>query len=313
MSKDNKQLALAEQAKAADKVIETALSVLGGTGSMENSLQVATAMNDLTNAITPEMMVQFMQLQNTALGFKTDRDVKSGKSPYAEAVVKECVIEATLRGVQVVGNQFNILAGRCYITKEGFEYKLKKLDGLAAFKPNIGIPRMVNGGAVVTCTGTWLFKNKPDSLSCDIAIRVNEGMGSDAVVGKAQRKFYKRVFEQITGTSIPDGEVGDEPLLKTPANVTVPRLHQQTGAVEEKAPLPETPERDAYTDLLQNMATSGVSLEELSKYLVSHEQIQEPLKDVRDLSADAVDRLNVAWAQHVRRIIKVRPAAADPK
>lgn len=193
-----------EQFQALDAIADRALNdLLAAQGSFSKAFAVSTAMNELRDALSP-LMGHFMKLQNTPLGFKTDKP----EGGYPEAVVRDAVIEGTLRGVQTVGNQFNIISSRCYITKEGYEYKLQKLKGLSKLKITIGIPKMRDGGAIVDCKATWAFNGVDDSKEAEIPVRVNAGMGADAIIGKSQRKFMKRIFEQIMGSPDP----GDEDL-----------------------------------------------------------------------------------------------------
>ncbi|MDB6017717.1 MAG: hypothetical protein JWR19_2206 [Pedosphaera sp.] len=207
-----------------DKIAANALSTLGIAGSFEQTFAVADAMVQLREAITPAMMERFVKLQNTKLGFMTDKNPKvwnkkdnAYNKPYAEDVVKDCVIEATMRGVKTIGNQFNIIASGCYITKEGFQWKLKQLEGFADFKPATAVPRISSGGAIVDCEASWTYKGKPDSMKASIACKGDEWAGADSYIGKAERKFYKRIYERLTGTTEPDGEAEAETNLLPPA------------------------------------------------------------------------------------------------
>ncbi|HZQ46312.1 MAG TPA: hypothetical protein VFC07_04815 [Verrucomicrobiae bacterium] len=210
-----------------DKIAANALSTLGISGSFEQTFAVAEAMMQLREAITPAMMERFMGLQNCKLGFMTDKNPKvwnkrenKYNEPYDARVVKDCVIEATLRGVKTIGNQFNIIASGCYITLEGFQYKLKMLEGFTEFKPSLGVPKIAQGGAIVECEATWKFKGVADSMKATIACKGDDYAGSDSYVGKAQRKFLKRIYERVTGTSEPDGEADAETTqLSAPAPV----------------------------------------------------------------------------------------------
>src|SRR6185312_14543869 len=77
---------------------------------------IARGIAKLQTLITPDYMKEIMPLQNTSLGFKTDK----ADGGYPVEVVKRCLIEAVLWGVQPWGNQFNIIASNMYITGEGF-------------------------------------------------------------------------------------------------------------------------------------------------------------------------------------------------
>ena len=94
----------------------------------EKAYVLADATNKLQTLLTPDFMKPIMALQGNKLGFKTDKDAEKG---YSESIVKNCIIEAVLTGVQPVGNQFNIISGNCYITKEGFKYLLDNYEGLS--------------------------------------------------------------------------------------------------------------------------------------------------------------------------------------
>jgi hypothetical protein len=218
-----------------DAIADKALQELSAAqGSFSKAFAVSTAMNDLRNALTPHM-AQFMKLQGTSLGFKTDKDETGG---YPIEVVKDALIEATLRGVQPVGNQFNVISKRCYITKEGYEYKLKHLRGLAGLKINIGVPKVHTSGegAIVECKAEWTYNGVADTKTSEIPVRVNKAMGVDAIIGKASRKMAKRVFEQITGSPEPEDEGVDDPkALPAPTNGKLLPEPTQTELVTEVA------------------------------------------------------------------------------
>lgn len=220
-----------------DSIAQAALETLGIAGSFEATFAVADAMMQLRAAITPAMMEKFIALRDCKLGFMTDKNPRvwnkrenKYNEPYSPEVVKDCVIEATLRGVKTIGNQFNIITGTCYITKEGFEYKLKTLDGFSEFKPLFGVPQAKQGGALVECEATWKYKGVADSMKATIACKGDDYAGADSYVGKAQRKFYKRIFERLTGSSDPDGEadldaaqLSDSPVVP-PAEKRTPKF-----------------------------------------------------------------------------------------
>lgn len=188
-------------------------------GHAERAFMLAEGVIALRAAITPLMMRHLMQLQNTRLGFRTDRlpdPYKSDPGGYPESVVKECAIEALLRGAYLVGNEFNIIAGGCYLTKEFFARAVAEFvdaDGrrLTDLKLSPGVPvwKQNAGGAVVPYSATWLLGGAAMRLDRDIPIRVNNGQGADAILGKATRKMLAAVLGRLTGSehTIPEGEV----------------------------------------------------------------------------------------------------------
>jgi hypothetical protein len=209
---DDQQLVIA---KRVDEIASGAMSLFKEVGSFSQELQVAKAMGDLQLALTDEMMEPVMALMNTDLGFRTDRDPnitakdKDGNpmTPYPVEVVRRVFIESKLRGFHSVGNEWNILAARFYPTKNGLKRKLDTFPGLTDLRVSPGVPEAFGEkGAKVPVKATWRRDGKRDELEAEIPIRVNTGMGVDAIIGKAVRKTYARIIERLTGVSLGDEE-----------------------------------------------------------------------------------------------------------
>lgn len=202
-------------AKKIDEIAAQAPGLMQGTGSFAGALALAQGITDLRNALTPEVMAPIMALQNTPLGFRTDRD-----DGYPVAVVREVFIEATMRGFRPCGNEFNIIASRFYAAKDGLWRKVTQWPDLTHFRDTFDIPRVAPGGdgAIVNAKATWKLEGVDETLEQPFAIRVNKGQGADAILGKAQRKLYARVLARISGWVLPDGEVGDDPAPSTAPN-----------------------------------------------------------------------------------------------
>jgi hypothetical protein len=157
-------------------------------------------------------------LQNTSLGFQTDRR----DTGYPLEVVKECLIDAVLSGVSVVGNEFNIIAGRAYITKNGMLHKLSNVDGLS-YTMTPGIPKMAGeGGAAIIMQIEWTFNGKTNKKDLALAVRINKGMGADAIVGKATRKAAAWLYQTVTGQTVDEGE----------ANESAPVIEAKVSAID---------------------------------------------------------------------------------
>jgi hypothetical protein len=124
-------------------------------------------------------------------------------------VVRDCTIEALLQGVGAVGNEFNIIAARAYITKEGMGRKLSNIKGLS-YTVTPGIPHTTGGGAVAPVEIEWQYGGERHTKTLQICVRVNAGMGADAICGKAVRKARAWLYSTITGQEVPEGEVGDD-------------------------------------------------------------------------------------------------------
>lgn len=234
------EMALTVQEKTTCKDLETivkncSLASLDAAGAFEKALVMASGIAGLRQAITPAMLKKIMPLMNTKLGFLTDCDPnkpdKNGKrpTPYSEEVVKECFIEASLLGLSVVGNEFNILFGGVHVTKNGYKRKLKELEGFSDLVPCLKVPKTQDGGAIVSCAATWKYQGKPDSMEREFAVKLQGGMGADAALGKAERRLFKAIYERITGTYLSDGEADDAGVIPTtatrePAKTVVEKL-----------------------------------------------------------------------------------------
>lgn len=219
--------------ETATKIDETAAAAMvhfKGAGSMAAELQVAQAMADLRAMLTPDVMLPIMAVMNTDLGFRTDRDPKQVNTktgapyvPYPVEVVRDVLIESKLRGFHTIGNEFNIISGRFYAAKSGFRRKLtdgKSFPGLTGFRDSYDVPRLQGDkGAIIKCRAEWKLDGKADKMEFEFAIRVNAGMGADAIQGKAERKLCKRVHDLLSGVNTPDAEVGEDPAMGA-TNVT---------------------------------------------------------------------------------------------
>ncbi|MFM8359792.1 MAG: hypothetical protein ACKOET_14705, partial [Verrucomicrobiota bacterium] len=187
----------------------------GGVMNVVAALDVAQAVEEMRALLDrPELKARILALQDTPIGFRTDSDPKvfnkrknAHNTPYDWPVVRDCALEATLRGLQLCGNQWNLLAGRMYCTKEGFEYLIRILPGLTEWKPVIGVPKTANGGALVECSATWKLRGQAGSLTVTIPIKTDDYAGADQIIGKATRKFYARCYGIMTGVSMPEAEV----------------------------------------------------------------------------------------------------------
>jgi len=174
----------------------------------------------------PEAFVKesFLPLQNSALGFLTDKP-----DGYPWEVVRDVLCEALLRGFRPVGNEFNIIAGRFYGAKAGFERIVVEYQGMSDLRINLGVPTLAGDkGALVPCEASWVFLGKADSIACvqskdgldtRIPVRVNSGMGPDAILGKATRKLFARIYQRLTGCSrdVIDSDLDEVPRAELPA------------------------------------------------------------------------------------------------
>jgi hypothetical protein len=180
------------------------------TNDFERGYVLACSLIDLRQAVKQYLPV-LKQLQGSKLGFLTDRDPGKdwkGEGPYPEQVIVECAIEAVVCGARWTGNEFNILAGGCYLTKNFWSRKLKEVQGLTDLDLNPGIPELVNGKAIVQFDATWKLDGKFQRLSRRFSILLRKNQTDDATIGKAEARMLKAVFKKVTGSEVTDG---DEP------------------------------------------------------------------------------------------------------
>lgn len=189
---------------------------------MQQALALASGIGHLKRLITKEVVeALLLPLQNSTLGFLTDN-----KDGYDGPTVRECAIEAMLRGLRPVGNEFNIISGRMYAARAGLERLVGEFPGLTNLELIPGVPTMAGGGALVPFRATWLLNGVRQTMVLDvdaeaktdtrIPVKVNSGMGADAIIGKATRKMCARILQRLTGSTWTDGEVGEAMPLALP-------------------------------------------------------------------------------------------------
>jgi hypothetical protein len=231
---------------------------------MFQTVVLANGINDLREAMSEALVKKvFMPLAGTKLGFRTDQDSKGG---YSWDVVRDVVIEAMMRGFRPVGNEFNIIGSNFYATQEGLDRRVSEFPGLTNLSLIPGVPVLKDGGALVAYEASWLIDGKPDHLSCTlqktedgeifdqrIPVRLNNGQGADATLGKAKRKMLARVYERISGVRIPEGDVDSSAERLQVANTPAPappeldgkRMSLGKGRAQQQAPdaevVPQSP------------------------------------------------------------------------
>jgi hypothetical protein len=192
---------------------------LASLPTLSKAVRLAAGINELRKALTSEIMERvIMPLQGSPLGFVTDKDKDGG---YPPEVVRDCMIEGMIRGLQPVNNEINIISGRCYAAKNGMKRLVTTFPGLTDLRITPGVPTLAGDkGAVISMRATWNLNGQPmeiyrgiqkdkDGVVTDdtrIAVRVNSGMGPDAIIGKAERKIFKAIYELVSGASIPEGD-----------------------------------------------------------------------------------------------------------
>jgi hypothetical protein len=196
-------------------VSECGMLAIRGQAPLVQALQLADGIQRMREVLSLAVVEKyFMPLQGSPLGFVTDRDnPKDGQSPgYPVAIVRDVAIEAFMRGFRPIGNEVNIIAGRFYAAKAGFERVVSEFTGLTELRYELGVPESgPNGTSLVSFDASWKLHGiddvmsgrpaKDGSIDSRIIVRMNAGMGPDAALGKATRKLFARIYVRLTGCS----------------------------------------------------------------------------------------------------------------
>lgn len=174
-----------------------------GANEAAKALITARAIGQLSSLLNDRVMADIMPLQNSILGFRTDK-----QEGYGQTVVRNCVTIALMRGLRITGNEWNIIAGNLYVTKEGYARLLAELPGFANLRMQVSVPKMAGEGALVAVTAEWTYQGKERFMRWEetktgdyrIAVKVNKGMGADAILGKARSKALRQIHQTITGS-----------------------------------------------------------------------------------------------------------------
>lgn len=188
----------------------SAAYIAASSGGIAETISMAIAVAEIEAALSPEIMKPIMSLQGKAIGFKTDKT-------YAVDAVKQAMVEALMIGVPMAGNCMNIIAGRCYVTKEGFTYRIKQLEGAGTvnnFRFELYPPEQKEGRVVVRGVGKWDQGGAEQRVERVFPIKTNGGSTDDNTLGKAERKLRKACYEQMSGIMLADGDVDSEGMKK---------------------------------------------------------------------------------------------------
>ncbi len=228
----------AQAAETLDGIMINGVACRDMATSFAKVFSVGQVMYNLSQALTEQVMESIMYLQGNPLGFRTDKDTSGG---YNLAVVRDALISATMTGLMPVGNQFNIIGGRMYVTKEGFTYLLSQMQDLR-YSISPSVPEQHRDNAIVTTLVKWTYKGEEGEHTLTIPVRVNKGMGDDAVLGKADRKAKCWLFNHLTSMGISDADVQeDAPYQAETRNVTPSRSDAPTRSARARGGLRGAP------------------------------------------------------------------------
>jgi hypothetical protein len=217
---------------------------------LERGLGIAT----LKENMSAEVVIALRALQNTAIGFKTDKQ----RDGYADNVLVACACMALGDGLSLTGNQWNIISGQYFVAKDGWRAKLKKL-GAVRISVEAGMPEEEEAGPQ-NQNGACRFSAKfSGRASCaigqhtyQIESRKGEWLdtrlllssytrelsdAADQMRGKAEARLLKKLYYFASGEAyVPDGEELAAVEVVEPARITEapapPEPQTQTGLAE---------------------------------------------------------------------------------
>lgn len=190
------------------------------------AFDAAITVQKLEATLTDEIMdAVFMPLMNKKIGFKTDRDPskpnKNGirPTPYSRDVVRTCIIDAAAYGLLPTGNQFNIISGTMYPTKEGFNALLTKLKTSPLklfytfeFDPETTAKSADPSYVAIPCR-IYYRTSRDDVRGWFKYISMVKSNGetstTDQLRGKAERKCKRSFYEFLTGIDLGDADAAE--------------------------------------------------------------------------------------------------------
>lgn len=205
--------------------------------NVAGAFDVAIIISKLRAVMNDDVMQQvFMPLQGQKIGFRTDKI-------YPVDTVRNCIIDAAALGMLPTGNQFNIIAGNMYPTKEGYTAllaKMKQTMGLVysfEFDPETTVKSSDPGYVAIPCRIS--YKTNRDDLKGwfkYVALVKSNGTTSttDQLRGKAERKCKKAFFEFLTGMDLGDADADTVEATYTEVSST-PTTQPTTKSAKDKA------------------------------------------------------------------------------
>lgn len=204
MAEKQPNTAIAVQSKVAEIAARCREAAVARLDDFPLFVGFAEGLAAMREAIQPHVP-KLLTLAGSPLGFRCDKE-------YGREVLTEVMVEALIRGVRPIGNEFNVIGGRCYVTKEGYTRLVRELPGLTDLVLIPGVPAVRDGGAVVRYRAQWKLDGALRQLDREIAVRLHPGQGADAAVGKATRKMLAAVHATVTGSVWSECQIDAEDL-----------------------------------------------------------------------------------------------------
>lgn len=209
---------------------ECGFTALAKLGQFERADRLLTGIGLLQELISDDMIKKLRRLENSALGYKTDKDPARNKSvstAYPDSVIKDAFISSLLHGLFPINNEWNVIAGQMYVTLNGFRRLVLEFPGVSdvIVTPGVYQPSSDKSCAFVPVTCSWIMHGEQHELHLvndgkrddRIIVKMDSYLGPDGIFGKAKRKAYARIYEILTSQTVLDGDVDE--MRKTPRQI----------------------------------------------------------------------------------------------
>jgi hypothetical protein len=227
LTKDSATKGMLAIQATAEQVQQELLSAEG----FGKTLAIATGLVAIQEAMTDETVAVLKALEGTDVGFKTDKDHLG--SGYGSQTIKACAVRALLNGAYLHGNEFNIIAGGCYLTQQYYLRKLREYPNVTDVQIDVDIPCVDSSRPAVKENYTMLVGGyaccRVNGRKVEIYARESTKFGDqrmavsaykadiDQAQGKARKRLAQRLFERIAGVDISDdSEMEDSVLVVEP-------------------------------------------------------------------------------------------------
>lgn len=196
MAKNNGKGTLVELRKIDEISRSVRPAELKVVDEFERAHRVACALVEIAKHFTPEVVSMISALQNAPEGFRTDKE-----AGYKGDKLIAPVRSALLQGARLTGDEFNIIGGRCYLAKAYFRRQVNEFEGVShvRFRPQ-KFSREADTAWVPCIVSLRLHGRKREfNYTGDdaIPVRLNSGMTVDAMLGKAEKKAFQRVLNEL--------------------------------------------------------------------------------------------------------------------
>jgi len=278
------------------------------------SVEVAEYIDALRTAIEPHMK-KIMMLCDSPIGFRTDRSPsilesnerkgKGPRTPYSKAVIKECAIEALIRGVKLIGDQFNIISGRCYIPLNGYKSLLNTTRAYG-LKYSITKVSITDSEHIAEGRAAWELDGKPYEMAKKFFCKAHGAITTwEQTEGKATRKLLKAVYERITSRAFHDD---DEGIREGAIDIEAKQVTEpETKAIALGPHETKEPDRNLEKELFELMKRDGIDQFEFVKYLCESTKVNLSVLDVPALvvaDPDLARSIIGSWRSSSARFLK---------